>query len=86
MSDASQGVGQEVQPNRAPINGDDRPPDSFWETSNREFDDFPGQGERFNGEVYPKLVSLSHIQAAIRRKFRMAFTFALIGFIVGVGL
>lgn len=86
MNDASQGVGEEVQPKTAPMNGDDRLPDSFWATSNREFDDFPGQGERFNGEVYPKLVSLSHIQAAIRRKFGMWFTLALIGFIVGVGL
>jgi len=93
VSDAIKGVGEEVQPKRAPmngddrlLNGDDRLPDSFWATSNGEFDDFPGQGERFNGEVYPKLVSLSHIQAAMRRQFRLWFTCALIGFIVGVGL
>ncbi len=86
MSDTSQGVGEEFQPTKAAMNGDDRLSESFWAAGNREFDAFTGQGERFNGEVEPGLVNLSHIQAAMRRRFRMWFALALIGFIAGVGL
>ncbi len=68
------------------MNGDDRLPDSFWATGTREFDDFADPGERFTGEVYPGLVSLSHIQEAMRRRFRVLFALALVGLIAGVGL
>lgn len=86
MSDVSQGAGEEVPAKRVPMNGDDRLPDSFWAAGTREFDDLADPGESFTAEAYPGLVSLSHIQAAVRRKFRICFALALIGLIAGVGL
>ena len=96
MTEAKQGVGEEAPGTSAPItsapitsapvNGDNRLSESFWATGDREFDDFAGQDQRLGGEVDPGLVSLTQIQAAIRRKFRMWFSLALVGFIAGVGL
>jgi capsular polysaccharide biosynthesis protein len=86
VNDADQRVSEEGQTVSAALNGRGRPADRSWLTDDRTFDNFAAPDERFGGEVYPGLVSLGFIQAAIRRNVRIWLTLGIVGLLAGIGL
>ena len=86
MKDGGQRVSDEGQTVNGALNGRGRLPDGLWAPDDRAFDDFASSDERFGGDVYPGLVSLGFIQAAIRRTARMWCALGIVGLLAGVGL